>query len=737
MKIRYSIIGLVVGLLSFLVFAKNDQMLFYQVSPEKVEAYAKQNLLKDTTEAFKILDKYNAYFFESRFQMTETICGSLKNFPQFQKITNNFIQASWMVHEDTLTDKSGMLTTRVWMGRNALDSLKWYIKNDLKNETYSKTANEFLENLLGIIFPDSMLAHRYALSLFAASLGVCNDSVVNRYVKDVDLKWDDEKIRELLVHRQVDLSDFLVGPHRKSHDKKEDVERVINYFKKYNGRVCSDDRWKIVFENLDTLYSRSLADLLLAAMDRTNNFDDKTPVNWSTKKCGCSHKDELNGEVFGIYPYWYAGDTTKWVDFEGVTRLAYYGLHVADDGSLEMPSGTLAKIYLNDEKNYAFVNEAHRHFVNLDWIVFKDDWKNFDSVNVANVFFDNLSNEIDELLNKKINSTFERVVNAFTFYTREFEYRGDGVTLFFKNYPKTKEATAAFNAFFKNLQKRLSIKNKNVLVNIMMDRVDLAEKSRKMHLDPSKFEDEKGIYSYANFISITSHPKHSTKKHKASVLKDLKNYLLVVIEEPVSRSKRLVLNDLNQQLSGIDRRNVLHSVVPVIWFDNKQWIQLKEDAMYYNDSYYSLGLAPYVTDLESNDSCRVSGNLGMCMIQYFESVDGNNARQGGFTAFICTHRWGFRFINIITFLVAIIVLVSYFASCRVAEYFNKHLAILLGIVVVPSAIMMTLLSRLDPSVTVYRGTFGLIPILLLLLSVITIILLQVYKKNDIPKRKKE
>ena len=208
-----------------------------------------------------------------------------------------------------------------------------------------------------------------------------------------------------------------------------------------------------------------------------------------------------------------------------------------------------------------------------------------------------------------------------------------------------------------------------------------------------------------------------------------------MIEEPVSRSKRLVLNDLNQQLNGADRRKVLHSLVPVIWFDNQQWGQLREDALYYNDTYYSLGIAPYATDLLASDSCRLSGNLGMCMIQNFENEDGTNMRQGAFSAFICTHRWAFRFINFITFLIAIGVLISYFSSCSVADFFNKRLALLLGIVIVPSTVMMTILARLDPSVAAYRSTFGMIPILVLLLTVIAIILIQVYRKNDLPKRR--
>ena len=207
-----------------------------------------------------------------------------------------------------------------------------------------------------------------------------------------------------------------------------------------------------------------------------------------------------------------------------------------------------------------------------------------------------------------------------------------------------------------------------------------------------------------------------------------------MVEEPVSRSKRLVVSQLNQQLNGVDRRNVLHSVVPVLWFDNKQWSQLREDAMYYNDTYYALGIAPYATDLQANDSCRVSGNLGMCFMQYFEVGNGSSERQSAFSAFVCTHRWLFRLLNFIALAIAVGLIVSYFVSCRVSDFFNRHLGLLLCIVVLPFGFTMALLLSLDPSVAGF-GLIGMSPILVLLAIIIAIILHQVYIQNDLPKRR--
>ena len=734
MKLKFPLIGILACFLSVFSFAKSDAMSYYMVSPEKVEEYVKLDLLKDTVKAFEILDKYRAWFFESRVQMSETIQQELKEFPQFKKIVNNFIQATWILREDESIDKTGMMNYRVWLGDRGLDSLKWYIRNDLKNVNYSKSANKFLDDLQGIVFADTLLAHHYAMSLFAASVGVCNDSVVNRYIKDGDLRWSDDQIKELFEQRKVKLSDILIMKNNVKKGKKKltDIERVLEFRKAYNGRICSDELWKAVVARLDTLYSRSLADLVAGAIVKETPFDEKTPINWSRKSCGCSHKDELNGEVFGIYPYWLANDTTHWIDFEGVTRMAYYGLRATDEGLLEMPSGMLAKDYLNDEKNYEFVNEAHRHFVKMDWIVVKDDWNELATPDALKGFFANLINEIDEILNKKISSSFERFLNMFSIYVDESDFRGDGVTLFFKNYPKTKEATLLFNTFYKQLRAKLSEKNPKVIVNLMMNRLDLEEK--EYLYDGLFHENDNGIYSFANFAKIAINSENKRFAKYSDRGKDLKNYLFVVVEEPVSRSKRLVVSQLNQQLNGVDRRNVLHSVVPILWFDNKQWSQLREDAMYYNDTYYALGIAPYATALQANDSCRVSGNLGMCFMQYFEVENGSGERQSAFSAFVCTHRWLFRLLNFIALAIAVGLIVSYFVSCRVSDFFNRHLGLLLCIVVLPFGFTMALLLSLDPSVAGF-GLIGMSPILVLLAIIIAIILHQVYIQNDLPKRR--
>ncbi len=536
-------------------------------------------------------------------------------------------------------------------------------------------ALQVLKNMQGVDFPDTSLVHHYALKALAVYFNnMCGESFDGDGVQD---------------------------------------------------KNCSDKQWTRTLDYLDTLYRNSILPSLSAVLEHVDGFNDDPLLTNGKKSCGCSSKDKFDSEIFGIYPYWYVGDSTKWIDFEGVTRLEFYGLYADDKGTLHLPSGTLASEYLSDEKNYEFVNEVHRHFVKFDWIVQKDDWNYIDSKESFKKFFENLVNEIEMVVNKKINSGFQRFVNTLSFYADDFEYRGDGVTLRFKNYPKDSIATNEFKVFFRKLNKVLSAENAHAFVNVMMDRLDL--------VDSMGLGNNNGIYSYKYFADIGVFPEDYQKFSK----NELRNYLFVVLEEPTSHSKRFVLNDLDQQVDGKNRRDVIHSVVPMVWFDNKQWYQLQNDEPFYNDTYFGFAVGPYATDVKAKDACFAPGNLGTCIVQFFGIGKNRYERQGSIAAFACKHRWIFRLLNLLSFLIAVGVLVSYFVSDDVEDFFRTRLVLLLGIVVLPSVITMAVVMLFDPFVTFINGLLGLLPNIVLFLVAVAIILLQAREKRDVPTRRVE
>lgn len=645
---KYFFASLVLGLASVLSFANESRMSYYTISPEKVEKYAEQDLLKDSTKVFKILEEQKAFKYESRSQMAEKINEKFKAYPQHQKIVNNFIQTSWTVRENTVTDVMGMLNMQAYLDDNSIDSLKWYIIDDATNQmVFSQQAYDFVKQMQKTAFLDSIQLHRYFKNLLASSFNLCSGKVndLDEYVNSTLESFFSEKrknlvdsIRNVQSEKCKKEKDYGACMEKKCNMRQiysnvgkiiaSDVNREKRFIDRYSGRICSDDLWKKSFDRLDSLYSLYFKEVVDFSLDKVYNNDDASII-LNGKFSGTSHKEELNGEIVGFYPYWYAGDTTKWVDFEGITRLAYYGLKADNDGSLVTPSGKSALTHFDEKDNYEFVNEAHRHNVKLDWVVLKDDWKNVS----LESFFAKLTGEIDELLNKKINSSFQRFVNAVTFNTDELGNRGDGVTLFFKNFPKDSSSTSKFNNFFGELKNKLAEKNESVYVNLMMNQFDLSVDNHQLIADTVVQVLSSGIYSYNNFLNLLKSEKNETK-----------NYLYVVLDEPVSRNKQILLNDMSLQLDGLDRRNVLNSLVPVVWFDNVGWDKFGNDALYYNDSYYNFGVGPYATDISAKDSCVVGGNLGACMLKYFENENGDGSRQGKIASFVCMHRWEIRFV---------------------------------------------------------------------------------------------
>lgn len=743
-------------ILAFLLFttlyAHTCELCTYEVTPENIKSYETGGKLKDTTEAFKILDKYINWYFNSRDDMALQLSQELKDYPHFLKTVNNYVLETWMMREKIIKEESwpDPIVDKVWLNKAGMDSLKKYMVLGIHGDLYSTTILKFLNELQGVRFADSLLARRYALSLLAASLAICSDTTNAAFAIFDSVLWNKEEIQDLLkLVDKIETPQFSKPPTsskkkkstKKSTEKKLSTsEHLTRYFSWYRGRTCSDERWYRVFTRLDTLYSHIFEATVNDAMFQDKVFDDSKSIVWDGAGCGCSHKDQLNGDVIGIYPYWFAGDTTKWVDFSAITRISFYGLSANSNGVLQMPSGTRALTYL-DKKGFSdFVSQAHRHYVKMDWIIEKSDWNDLKNPEKLNEFFNKLSGEIKSLVNVHNNSLFQRIVNKISFSGDDYGNRGDGVTFYFKNYPTDSTATSLFNEFFTSLHSDLLKSNPNIFLNMMVNRLDLTEDIYALRIDSGAVKGPEGIYSYANFRKIITEPQKENGDNASTdeIIDNLKNLLLVINEEPLSRSKRLIHSDLSLQLKGDNRHIVLKALAPVIWFDNRQWDQLSDDATYYNDSYYSLGIAPYATDIGADEICGNKGNIGVCLNEYFKKDDKDitfSSQIRSEIPFFCMYRWAFRLLNTLIYIMAIALLLGYFGSCTVSAFFDKHLALLVGLVVIPPAFTTTILVLFDPVATSLAGTFRFLPIIVLVLSVITASLIKIYRNADFPKRK--
>lgn len=752
------------------VFASSVELRSYQVSDSLVAEYEKLPKVTDTLEAFKLLQsKINVYFID-RFEMEKELKAELADFPKFHKRINNNSIGSKAIREKYIEKylPEDSIVDHVWLDSAYMDSLKSYMRKEAMYFPYSSTVSKFLHGMEGIVFADPEMMRRYALSFFAASLGVCYDTAFT-YDRVKKALWSESEVENLFKRIQKNdlyannkLSTDAVNAQVKpkgskkktvtadssmfrsesrlpmsADEKLQAARRIMKIFnRRFRFLNCSEDRWNHAFTLLDTLYSYLLKDVVDSMTIFRSDFSDTIPVMWHANGCGCSRNKELNGNVYAIYPYWLSKTGGDTIDFSVVSRIAYYGISAMDDGTLVLPSGSHALAFFDRDGYSDFVNVAHEHNVKVDWIVKKTEWNELSrNASLMQNFFDKLVQQIRDLVNEENNSLFQRFVSNFTLDGNDIGRRGDGVTLWFENYPTDSINTEIFTRNFKRIQSSLQSVNEYAFVNLMVNQDDMIEKMN-VRKDSTYEAQKRGIYSYKYFRQLIENGEiEKNVRTKSEIENGLRNFLIVWSNEPVSRNKLLIYNDLNQQLKGESRTEVLHAVVPMLWLDYNQWDQLSDDASFYNDAYYSLGIAPYGL---LNDVEHLEKKLADTLLKRFEKDEGSHERQGAFAAFFCTHRWAFRLVNSVVYAFVFLLLFAYFVICRVNAYFSRRLALFVALVAIPPLISTLTLSNFDPVFSEFAGSalrWGCFAVIVIV--VIAITLLQVYRSADLPKRKRD
>lgn len=723
------------------------ELCTYEVTADNIVKYVEESKKNDTTEIFEILNKYIDWRSNTREELLALVASDIHDYPQFSRTINNFISGDAAVTEMKRSSIWGdSLIEKIWIDSIGMSKLKQKIVQDINDDSFSTPTLNLLTSLQGIRFIDSLPARHYAVSLLALSLGICIDTANAIDLFD-SVVWDNKEIDAFydLIKQKLPMLDQeqqnKTGKSgaKRNEPRKLTPDEIIKFLKWYQGLSCSDERWYRAFTLLDTLYMKMQERSVNKAMQIEIAFDDSKPIVWNDNGCGCSLQDQLNGEVIGIYPYWLAGDTTKWIDFSALTRISFFSLYADAEGLLHMPSGMPALAYLNKKGFSNFVATAHRHYVKMDWIVTKSNWSTYKTPEQLETFFSNLSNEIDSLVSEKNNSLFQRIVNHLSFSGDDNGFRGDGVTLYFKNYPTDSASTAIFNEFFKNLHKRMRAKNPDAQLNMMADRIELSKDIYSFRNDSITTDISRGIYTYKNFRKIITEPEseNGVKPPIEEIIDSLSNRILVINEEPFSRSNRLLHNDLSLRLKGDDRHIIRKALAPVIWLNRIQWDQLSDDISYYNDTYYGMGIAPFFTDMDAANLCGSSGNIGTCINKFYKKDDIDitfNSQVREAVPFFCMYRWIFRLLNTLVYAIVIMLLLAYFISCTASAFFDKHLALFVGVVILPPALTTTILMFFDPVTATLSSAIRFLPIVILLLSVIAVSLLKVYQSTDLPKR---
>lgn len=409
--------------------------------------------------------------------------------------------------------------------------------------------------------------------------------------------------------------------------------------------------------------------VVIAQARKSHAFDKTKNIQWSGESCNCVHSN-LAGEVYGLYPYWMAGDKQV-IDFSVQTRIGYYGLTFDDKGNIPNAarwSGLDA----------GFIREARTYGTRLDLVIYRNDWSGWDQTSSEEkaALFENLAANIAGLVETPLTDTFSKVKPYLSMGTSPIPVMGDGVTLHFSGYPQDPEAVDAFNGFIRTLRDRLKAQGRKHSLNIMFRSAELG----------------KGIYEYPRLLSLADSIEGKDKK--------LDSLFLVLLQEPTTYDKKMLRLNIENGLHGKDRMKLLRNVAMVLTYDGRNESQLTDDVIYAKDSFGGIGfwtqpVASGVAAAEAAGSFALAG--GVLHDNFMNALNGENSLKPAVCQFICPNRWAFR----ITWDVFVILLlgsiVLYFAACDWRNFFDKHFMHFLGGVVAPFLLLTFALLFCDPS----------------------------------------
>ncbi|MCE3254075.1 MAG: hypothetical protein K0Q67_3095 [Cellvibrio sp.] len=386
------------------------------------------------------------------------------------------------------------------------------------NEPITGILIKVLKPLQDIEYPTAKLIDLAIMNKILKALDVCKQDKSNTEDKQSDSLEPDEKIL---------------------------LAKAIN--EKWKPRINSDST-PILYcgdnheEDLKVYYEKSWRKVLRKLYIKDMKKYEGINISWdgSSEKCGCV-RTEIQTIAYGVYPYWKVKlDENKKskkqiFDFSSFARVAYFGLTATDDGTLvQIKAGNRTPTILDSKEDDArqFIREARRYGSKVDWIIekeFPEEPQYRDEDAVLNAFFYRLKRDVLKLLTTPLDGAESHLLPLLSFGLAAQPSNGDGVTFYFKNYPKTKIAKDAFGEFFKTLKNDLkefdekrdsfhAVKN-HTYVNVMIDQ--------------SEFLDSASAFSRAN-LSILTINNYQEKESATNpeVQEQVKSMIILLLEDP-------------------------------------------------------------------------------------------------------------------------------------------------------------------------------------------------------------
>ncbi len=432
-----------------------------------------------------------------------------------------------------------------------------------------------------------------------------------------------------------------------------------------------EDEVSKMFKQLSVEYDQYRV-LILAQAQKGHPFDPAQRILWSGDGCNCLN-NALYGNVYGLYPYWMAGGNQA-INFSLQSRIGYYGLTFDDQGAVMEPARWSGL-------DVGFIREARRFGTKIDLVIYKKNWKGWTDVSNEKKaeLFKKLAANIASLVKIPLTDLFSKMKPAISLGSSQEPVMGDGVTLYFTDYPRDQAAVTAFKNFIIALHDELALQRRALAVNIVFRSEEIG----------------KGVYDYQNLLEL----KDAIEKTNGAQGSKLKALFLLLLQEPTANDERKVRRFIERGLSGEKLVRLLRSIVTVVTYDGSSENQLIDDVLYAKDNFGGIGFWTLpVTAKEKDAPAATSVSVNKVLSGQYVNVKENDTQaQAAVCGVVCPNRWAFRITWDLLVVALLASAVLYFAACECRNFFYSHFVLFLAGVVAPFLLLTFALLFCDPS----------------------------------------
>ena len=320
----------------------------------------------------------------------------------------------------------------------------------------------------------------------------------------------------------------------------------------------------------------------------------------------------MNGVSYGFYPFWQASNAYKdfgvnttnpaQLDFSLFNRIAYFGLPIKEDGSIESLLHWDNIAYVE-----GFLKPLAQWNVKKDLVLYSNNWQQWGENNSKNL---NRNLIVSGYAEKHL-KIIREINNQL-----KTEQKIDGISIFFDGYSKSTNYENIIY-YVTALKKSMSLDAKNgvadeLTINIILGtswQDGISGRCEVGHIDNL----DETYFKELQEILLPTKKTKETMGQKAIV-----DNLLIFLYESTSKAKKCLRLQVENEFSGDNRIDVLRKIIPILGraqqkerSDTDFFLRFKHDISYLKDNFGGIGLwpVPLLKVADENDDATASESV--------------------------------------------------------------------------------------------------------------------------------